>query len=266
VQKSKVADLQKKTPAKWILAEGDSWFKLPAVVMPRTLVDFLQESHPIINIGKWGDTLANMIATGEFWPYIHQQNIDTLMFSAGGNDILGGDELWRFINLFDPGHTKPGDAPHYVNQAFFDNLDVIVAMVEGLIQAVVKRAPHVRILHHGYDYAIPDQDGRWLGQSLVRQGLFPQLHGPLCNAIVRHMLDAYNMRLAMLAAKYPDNYRHVDLRKTTTAGQWFDELHVKEVAAKKLATKYAAQLKKLPAPAPNAVMVARAEPLLPRAA
>jgi hypothetical protein len=54
---------QRKTP---IVAEGDSWFRLPHLIMPPTLVDVLQETYgyPIDNMAHWGDTLADMIPGG----------------------------------------------------------------------------------------------------------------------------------------------------------------------------------------------------------
>ncbi len=113
---------------------------------------------------------------GEFWRYIlpdpnGQYKHDTLLFSAGGNDVLGGSELWRFLNLFDVNHTKPSDAPYYVNRAFYNNLDVIITKYEGLLDEIKHRAPKVIVAAHGYDYVIPRNGGPWLHTPMVRQDL-----------------------------------------------------------------------------------------------
>ena len=101
---------ERKTP---IVAEGDSWFRLPPLIMPPTLIDVLQQTkgYPIDNMAHWGDTLADMILAGQFWPPLISGQSDTFLFSAGVNDVLGGgDGIARFLNLFDVGHTKPSDA------------------------------------------------------------------------------------------------------------------------------------------------------------
>jgi hypothetical protein len=46
-----------------------------------------------------------MILAGEFWPYLTSGQSDVVLFSGGGNDILGGGELWRYLNLFDVDHA-----------------------------------------------------------------------------------------------------------------------------------------------------------------
>ena len=84
---------QRKSP---IIAEGDSWFRLPNVIMPPTLIDLLQQDdgYAITNMAHWGDTLAEMAQAGQFWPPLVSGQADTFLFSAGGNDVLGGEAGW----------------------------------------------------------------------------------------------------------------------------------------------------------------------------
>jgi len=85
---------------------------------------------------------------------------DLLLFSAGGNDVRGGGQLTKFLNLFDVDNAKPADAAYYVNQDFFDNLDMIVSDIEtGLIMPMVGRRTNKKIIMHGYDYVIPRAGG-----------------------------------------------------------------------------------------------------------
>src|SRR4029077_12257596 len=232
-----------------IIAEGDSWFKLPDLppIVPHTLVDFLQEKYSIINLAHWGDTLAEMILAGQFWPYLTSGQSDVFLFSAAGNDVLGGEELWRFINLFDVDHAKPSDAPYYVNADFYANLQVIIGNYESVIQQIEIRAPNVIMLGHGYDYVIPRVNGPYLGDPMVRQGLYPADRPALCEAIMRVMIDAFNHKLGILQSNHPTHFKHVDLRGTINANEWWDELHPLDAGARKTAAKYAAALEKLPA-------------------
>ena len=222
-----------------IVAEGDSWFKLP-FFYPKTCIDVLQESgYPIVNLARWGDELAAMLAEGAFWPYV-DSGYDVLLFSGGGNDVLGNGGLASFLNLYDPHHNKPSDAPYYVRKAFYDNLELIMSNLEsGLIVPLKSRRRGTTLIMHGYDYAIPRPNGPWLGGPMMYQGLHPVDHKLLCRAIVRLMIDAFNLRLESLAAKYSDVLVHVDLRGTVKENEWVDELHGKDAAARKIARRFA---------------------------
>jgi hypothetical protein len=252
-RKKATAKHKRKSP---LIAEGDSWFRLPQLIYPPTLIDILQNKYSINNLAQWGDTLAEILLAGEFWPHIlpdpstGEYKSDVLLFSGGGNDVLGGDELWRFLNLFDVDHTKPTDAPYYVNRAFYENLEIIADQYDALIQQIKYRAPKVMMVAHGYDYALPQNGGRWLYSPMIRQGFDPMFTNKnLCAAIIRVMINAFNNKLAVLEQRHPKNFRHVDLRGTIKAGEWFDELHPKRAGATKTAAKFAAALQKLPAAA-----------------
>jgi lysophospholipase L1-like esterase len=258
----KPAKYKRKLP---IIAEGDSWFKLPDLIfVPPTLIDILQRKYSIINLAHWGDTLSDIILAGEFWGYL--KTADTFLFSAGGNDMLGGGQLWRFLNLFDVDHAKPADAPYYLKQEFYDNLDIVIKQYESVITQIESRYPHVIMLGHGYDYVIPRPDGPWLGGPMARQGLDPTWYAKLCQAIARVMVDAFNSRLHALARAHAKNFRYVDLRGSVRPGDWWDELHPKESGATKTAAKFAAALESLPAVATVPVHAARSRPRLRRAA
>ena len=239
------AKYQRKSP---IIAEGDSWFKLPDLppIAPHTLVDFLQERYSIVNLAHWGDTLAQMILAGQFWPYLTSGQSDVFLFSAGGNDILGGGELWRYLNLFDVDHAKPSDAPYYVNRDFYTNLETIISQYESVIQQIEIRAPNVIMLGHGYDYVIPKVNGPWLSDPMVRQGLYPTDRPELCEGIIRVMIDAFNYKLGILQNHHSKNFYYVDLRGTIKENEWWDELHPLDSGARKTAAKFAAALEKLP--------------------
>lgn len=223
-----------------IVAEGDSWFRLP-FFYPDTCIDVLQgRGYPIDNLGHWGDTLVEMLSDGQFWPYI-DAGYDLLLFSGGGNDVLGNGGLAGFLNLYDPHHNKPSDAPYYVRQEFYDNLNLVASNLEtGLIMPMKNRQAGKTIIMHGYDYAIPVPNGPWLGGPMMYQGLHPVDHKLLCRAIIRLMIDAFNLKLKALAAKYAGVFIHLDLRGTVKDNEWVDELHGKDAAARKIATKFAA--------------------------
>jgi hypothetical protein len=230
----------RKAAPRRIVAEGDSWFRLP-FFYPDTSIDVLQDrGYPVDNLGHWGDTLDEMLSDGQFWPYI-DAGYDLLLFSGGGNDVLGNGGLASFLNLYDPHHNKPSDAPYYVRQEFYDNLALVASNIEtGLVVPMKNRHAGKTIVMHGYDYVIPVPNGPWLGGPMMYQGLHPVDHKLLCRAIIRLMIDAYNLKLKALAAKYAGVFIHLDLRGTVKDNEWVDELHGKDAAARKIATRFAA--------------------------
>lgn len=238
------AGYQRKSP---IIAEGDSWFRLPPI-MPPTLIDLLQQDYgyAITNMAHWGDTLAEIVLAGQFWPPLVSGQADTFLFSAGGNDVLGGDRgMARFLRLFDVDHTKPSDAAYYIKPEFYENLKRILHDYEALIQRVHVRAPDVIILGHGYDYVIPRVEGPWIGTGMMYVGLDPTFHAGLCQAIIRLMIDAFNKALAGFATTY-SNYRYVNLRGAIGKNEWRDELHPTKAGAAKTAARFDKVLRKLP--------------------
>ena len=257
--KKKVAKYKRKSP---IIADGDSWFKLPNLhpIVPWTLINFLQQKYSISNFAHWGDTLKEVILAGEFWPGLLSGQSDVFLFSAGGNDILGGGELWRYLNLFDVDHDKPSDAPYYVKQNFYVNLNYIVSQYESLIRQIEIRTPHVIMLGHGYDYAIPRDSGPWLGTPMIRQGLVPSVRPKLCQAIVRVIIDAFNDNLKILQANHAKHFKFVDLRNTIKPNEWWDELHPLDAGARKTAAKFATALEGLPASATATPLIMMARP------
>jgi hypothetical protein len=234
-----------------LIAEGDSWFRLPELppIVPETLIDLLQGEFPTINLAHWGDTLDDMISQRQFWSFIESGSSDVLLFSGGGNDVLGAGELATFLELFDVDHARPQDAPYYVKEKFYKNLKSVIGKYDALLSAIESRAPHAIVLAHGYDYAIPRINGHWLGGPLTERGIDPIDHAALGRAIIKLMIDAFNVKLQSLETSHPENFRYVNLRKTLLPQDWWDELHPTTRGAKKLERKFAIAIGKLPASA-----------------
>lgn len=226
-----------------MVAEGDSWFRLPHVVCPPTLADVLAEDYPITNLAHWGDELSTMYnrGKGQYVPALKAGQIKTLLFSGGGNDILGSTfELC--LNIFSVDHADPADAAYYPTPFFYQKLADVQRIYEGILDQIARFSPQTLLVVHGYDYAIPRGNGSFLGIHMQNRGLYPTYQPDLCRAIIRVMINLFNERLAYLAHHHP-SFHHVDLRGTVEEDDWFDgEIHPNADAARRLAAKVAAVL------------------------
>jgi hypothetical protein len=218
-----------------ILAEGDSWFNLPAAIAPPTLVDILQAKKKIANIAMWGDTLAKMIAARQYKDYLEAGGVRYFLLSAGGNDVLGN--IGAHLAGFNAIYINPKQASYYIKKSFFELCNFVEGQYRQLLKDVAALSPDTKVLGHGYDYAFPSPGGFYLGAPMANVGLDCRYDGELCAAIIRLMVDEWNRRLAGIQKSHA-NFVHVDVRGTVgAANQWFDELHPKEPAAKRLAAK-----------------------------
>lgn len=243
VQTSRLRAAGAPAPNGTIVAEGDSWFNLPDIsgLVPRTLVDFLSLQAPINNIAHWGDTLQDIVGVGEYLTYLPGGHDRYLLFSAGGNDLLGGGRLAEFLRQRVSGDNNPAHARNYIRQGFTANLEAIKAQFVRLFTKAHTVSPATKILVHGYDYCQPKPLGQILWAPLAYRGFDPIEQKALCKAILKAMLDDFNDALAGLAAATA-NVVYVNLRGTVKQNEWWDELHPREVAAKKLAAKFQAKI------------------------
>jgi hypothetical protein len=129
-------------------------------------------------------------------------------------------------------HGK-SNLPH-LRQNYFNLItrEVIPEMFEYLIQSIIAKKSDIRIFLHGYGYPIPDGRavalagfefaGPWFEPALTRKNL-TQADGQV---IVTKLIDALNEGIAQLAAKYPKNVHHIDLRKIIQDSDWENELFI----------------------------------------
>ncbi|BCH26585.1 hypothetical protein MesoLjLc_65000 [Mesorhizobium sp. L-8-10] len=222
-----------------ILVEGDSWFNLPDIFMPRDAVDILRETFNVSSVAMWGDTLENMLKQKQYVQKLESGNFRHFLFSGGGNDVLGS--IGKYVKTRTPGDTDPAHAPGYVKPSFTSKVKEIISGYQELADDVRQARGSRTVLYvHAYANAIPKPNGRYLGRRLEALGFDPATVGPLARAIVAHMVGRFNAALQSFAAARA-NIVYVDLRtKVTAAGDWHsDEIHPSTRGARKVATAFA---------------------------
>jgi hypothetical protein len=246
-------------PRPVLVSEGDSWFQFP--VFLEDVIDQLGGEFNIWSVDAAGDTLQNMVIDdAEYLLALREQRsaVRALLFSGGGNDILGADRasnpfILQVVRRFEPGRA----AEWYLETpAFAQQLDFVERCYRTVFGAVAAEFPALPVICHAYDYSIPgaSDDPRdpiwagpdqWIGRPMRELGIAdPELQ----RAIVRLMIDRLSQRLAALCGgnnpggAFPNAW-HVDARGAVET-RWADELHPTNEGYGLVAARFAAVLRR----------------------
>ena len=172
-----------------IVSEGDSWFQYPIVL--KDVIDNLMESYAVFSLGAAGDTQADMIASGDYRDAIAEEGADVFLFSASGNDVLGGGSLADMLYDYSPGMA----ARDVVRQdSLARTLDAIEDGHATVIDQALAINQRLAVLFHGYDKPVPRRDGRWLGKPMTSRGIPAFLQAE----VTGYLIDRLNERLKPL--------------------------------------------------------------------
>jgi hypothetical protein len=240
-----------------IVAEGDSWFSYPVV---KDIIDHLRQmGYAIKKHSKPGDTLENMvfgtdyrIATrvqraNNFGPTSLKETLRSIknlkprfvLFSAGGNDVVGPD-LAQYLN-----HKRSG-LPVFREGFYRDSINgYIRSAIVAFLDQVWEVDDKIHIIMHGYDYAIPNGtqyelagirfSGPWVLPTFARKAITARAEQ---DQIIRKLVDIYNELLISLDAVYP-RFHHLDLRGLfPDEKQWHNEIHLRKEGFEQVAKLY----------------------------
>ena len=239
-----------------IVAEGDSWFDYP---FRKDVLDYLiKKGYAIDKFAKAGDTLENMVYGTQYkkkgnsathpGPLSLQETLNSIrknkpkivLFSAGGNDVVGS-EILGYLNHK---NSKPDDL---LNKAIFTaRLKEMEKAIEFFILAVRKTSKKSNTLMDGYEYPkingkgykfifIKDIFGPWILPSMAMKGIVSKKSQ---EKIIKVLVDDFNEMLAKLDRKY-SYFHHIDLRgKFPLESQWDNEIHLKNNGYKEVANIY----------------------------
>jgi len=223
-----------------IFAEGDSWFDYP---LSRDTIQWLQANgtpYPkILNLAHYGDAATEMLGISRRKRIIQNLtdpengNFDALLFSGGGNDIVGDQFcLWIVEN------TNGGNPQYAVDQQrLADIVGVVKAAYVDLIGIRNSINPACTIFLHSYDYAQPTGigvcgKGPWLKPSLDyrKWTTFSQ-----AAEIVKQVLLSFDKLLVQLEQQN-ENVIYVRTQGTLSPDtDWANELHPTEQGFNKIA-------------------------------
>lgn len=237
-----------------IFAEGDSWFDYPVPLFGGGVIPRLESrlGVPILSLAKAGDEVRNMLGVEERKLIADQLRDgspaggpwDVLLFSGGGNDIVGNPmALW--VRDFNPSVPPT----NLINMARFDAALILVqAGYEDLIGLRDTLSPTTHLVFHGYDFGIPDGRGvcfygPWLKPTFDLRG-FPSRSPAI--AVVMAMLQQFAGMLEALALSH-SRVTFINTQGTLApvTSSWHNELHPSKNGFSKISEIFQANLKSL---------------------
>lgn len=213
-----------------VISEGDSWFSFP---VHANIVDHLDEllgrRLALLRLENPGDDLLEMTSGNQYAmlrSYLQRYQPDVLLFSGGGNDIVGPELLEFLVPRTDP--FSPEDALHQdrVDRKF----EQLRLAYHSLCDMRDDHSPGTLILTHGYAYAIPSgiparlwgfTAGPWMRPHLEDRGYEDPDEQ---RAIIRHLMDRFNTMLKDIHGERQE-FVPVDLRGAVRDEDWNDEIH-----------------------------------------
>lgn len=252
-----------------IVSEGDSWFAYPrkwiALGADINIVHHIEDTIAstntvnLLRLASNGDEAVNMISgkQKEKLERVFKQNADyikLILFSGGGNDIVGKRDMLELLNPYETGFS----AAQCINQQRFNRkLDAVMLAFDRLVDMRDEYAPKAKIVTHCYDIAKPSAEGAaffwgliktkpWIYPYLQKKYIPEALHQP----IVEILLGSLKTRLGQFVkeAEHHQKIFMVDTQGILRPGHktdWLNEIHPTESGFKKIAEPIYAQMRQL---------------------
>lgn len=251
--------LCKNTSRVGIVTEGDSWFSYPKknILFGRdaNIIDHVvsttkgKDKANILRLESSGDEAVEIIAGRQKHRLAeilkkNAQYINLLLFSGGGNDVVGKWDMERLLNTYQQGYS----AKQCINQTRLNRkLRRVSLAYEELNELRKEYAPHVIIITHTYDLVMPSSNGAvflwglvktkpWIYPYLVQKGIPARLHF----AVTKQLLVQLKDELLRVAARpaFTNHFYVVNTQGTLRPGHksdWINEIHPSSSGFKRIA-------------------------------
>jgi lysophospholipase L1-like esterase len=239
-----------------VLSEGDSWFSHSNVVGqlddPRGSGDPKdQRAWALLRLERSGDEILTILSGAQrsrLRKLFARWRFDAVLFSAGGNDIIGPD----LPPLLLP-YVTGMEAPDLVAFSRFERrVRQIQDCYRELLDMLSDAGQGARVFVNSYDYAVPSNrpvqllglikvSGPWLLPALAARGIPKELHGD----VVRLLVDGFCAAVDQVAAEPRGAGR---LIRVETRGlvrkDYDDEIHPNRAGARRVAKAFEQALRR----------------------
>lgn len=241
-----------------IVSEGDSWFAYP----PKWIIG--KPPHLVSRISGWskgkanfftmasnGDEAVDMVSGKQKHELVdllrwHEESenrkpIDLLLFSGGGNDIVGSNDFERFIRPYRAGYT-PRECLRI--RRLRRKIKQIGLAYEELLDIRDHYSPGTLVMTHSYDYPFASLDGaNFLGGLIKTKGWMKRfmdevsIPDALQTRVIREFMDMMAEESLKIADARP-GFVVVDTRGTLLDRKdWVNEIHPDRDGFKAIADK-----------------------------
>lgn len=242
-----------------IITEGDSWFGYPSntflMGQGSNIVDHVAATNKynVLRLESNGDEASSIMTSQQRHQLIEilsllsqkQYPIHHILFSGGGNDIVGKDDMPFFLNTYINGMNANDCIKWSRLNIRMSQIEIAYAELIAIRDELCK---DTKILTHGYDYLIPNgipasflggaiKSGPWIKPFLDQKGIPVALH----NEIVKLIIDRLNEVLDGLQ-KHNSNFHKVELRGLLNSADWINEIHPTSAGFKTVAGKFISAL------------------------
>ena len=218
-----------------LISEGDSWFSHSRVIDrlddPLNRNPQTQRDWCLLRLEKNGDEILTILSGGqraELRNFFKRWPLDAVLFSAGGNDVIGAD-LLPLLRL-NPGGERAEDFIHFPR--FERRLRQIQDCYRELLDLLVDAGQSAKVFVNCYDYPVPsDRPVRLLGIRLAGPWLLPNLierevPKRFYGGVIKLLIDGFVAKMEALANEDAGRGRLVLVDTRGKVGQnWQDEIH-----------------------------------------
>jgi len=237
-----------------VVSEGDSWFSYSDVIGqlddPGDLGGDNQRAWALLRLEKNGDEILSILSGGQR-AFLRRRvlsrcQIDAILFSGGGNDIIGPD-LLPLLRQYTAGM---GARDVVAFSRFERRLRQIQDCYRELLDMLGDADQQARVYVNSYDYTVPSDKpvkligiritGPWMLPYLRERGIPNALHEPVAELLI----DGFAAAIDAVAAE-PRGVERLIRVETRGAvnGQWKDEIHPNRRGAISVASKFETALR-----------------------
>jgi len=239
-----------------IITEGDSWFDYPK----GNIIDCIQRSNDprfnILRLENNGDEMMELMSGKQKHGIASllqefSGKVDFLLYSGGGNDIVGKWDMEFFLKQKTPNMSWEQCIQ---KQRFNRKIAQVRSAWLDLLALRDDHSPNTVIITHGYDYPIPRNEGftllnfrlvgPWMWPAMVDKGITdPQDQ----RAIAKWMIGNLSAMLQDLTSdpKTGQKFIAIDTPGTVTDDEWADEIHPNKDGFKKIADRFLGEMNAL---------------------
>ncbi|MEO8276630.1 MAG: hypothetical protein ABI639_10435 [Thermoanaerobaculia bacterium] len=252
-----------------VVSDGDSWFSYPH---EKNIVDYLDEpvARPgahgevgeagepmsqrdwsLLRLERTDDEILAMLRGGErafLNELLARYEVDALLFSGGGNDLLGAD-IGGMLKRYVAGATA---ADCLIEKRWTRRLRQVEDCCRELIDIVLDDGADLKVLVNSYDIPPASREetkllggrnpGPWLRPALDAKG-YPA-GSPLEREIPKVILDRFCAMLDRVSNDCPTRFYRVETRGAVGT-EWADEIHPNARGARAVADRFERELQRL---------------------